>query len=134
MRSRPSGPSDGATRSSRRWVWRAIKSTAAADLARVLCALGQFDAAEGYAAIARSVAAEDDLASQVFGRSVQAMVLSSRGELDDAEQLAHEAVHMYQEAECPEGQGDATMTLAEVLRAADKIGDAERAARVALAF
>ena len=110
------------------------KSTASAFLALALCALGRFDEAELFAATARSVAAEDDLASQVVGRSAMALVLASRDAFDEAERLAREAVQMYEEAECPEGQGDATMTLAEVLRAADKIGDAERAARVALAF
>ena len=110
------------------------KSTASAFLALALCALGRFDEAELFAATARSVAAEDDLASQVVGRSAMALVLASRDAFDEAERLAREAVQMYEEAECPEGQGDATMTLAEVLRAADKISDAERAAREALAF
>ena len=78
------------------------KSTAAAELAHALCGLGRFDEAERYAAIARSVAAEDDLASQVYGRSAQAMVLAARGGFDEAERLAREAVQMFEDAECPE--------------------------------
>jgi tetratricopeptide (TPR) repeat protein len=68
------------------------KSTAAANLAGALCALGRFDEAEEYASIARAVAAEDDVASQAIGRSVQAMVLAARGEHPEAERLARERV------------------------------------------
>ena len=111
-----------------------FKSTAAANLARVLCALGRFDEADGFATIARDVAAVDDLSSQVFGRSAQAMVLSSRGGTDEAERLAREAVQMLEDAESPQTQGDARMDLAWVLRIAGKIGEAERAAGEALGY
>jgi class 3 adenylate cyclase/tetratricopeptide (TPR) repeat protein len=110
------------------------KSTAAANLARALCGLGRFDEAERYAAIARSVAAEDDLASQVIGRQAQALVLAARGELEEAERLSREAVRMYADAECPNFQGDAWMDLAQVLRVAGKPIEAEQAAREALAL
>ncbi len=109
-------------------------STAAASLAGVLCTLGRFDEAEGYAVIARHVAPDDDLASQVLGRSAQALVHASRGELEDAEWLAREAVQMVEEAEWPGAQGDVRMDLARVLRMAGKSIDAERAAREALEF
>jgi class 3 adenylate cyclase/tetratricopeptide (TPR) repeat protein len=110
------------------------KSTAAAKLAHALCTLGRSDEAAGFAAVARSVAAEDDLASQVLGRSAQARVLSSRGSFEEAEQLAREAVEMFLDAEAPGGQGDVRMDLAEVLRTAGKSVDAEQVAREALAF
>ncbi len=110
------------------------KSTAAANLARALCALGRFDEAEPFATIARSVAAEDDLASQVAGRSAQATVLAARGEFAEAEQLGREAVRLYADAECPNLQGDVWMDLAQVLRMAGKPADAEQAARQALAL
>jgi tetratricopeptide (TPR) repeat protein len=109
-----------------------FKSTAAANLARVLCTLGRFDEAEGYAEIARSVAAEDDLASQVFGRSAQAIVLAARGEFDVAERLAREAVQMLEGAESPGAQGAVRMDLARVLRMAGKKKEAELAAHEAL--
>lgn len=109
-----------------------FKSTAAANLAQVFCALGRYDDADGYAAIARSVAAEDDLSSQVFGRSVQAVVLAARGESDEAERLAREAVQMLKDAESPGGQGAVRMDLARVLRMAGKTKEAEHAAREAL--
>jgi class 3 adenylate cyclase/tetratricopeptide (TPR) repeat protein len=110
----------------------APKSTVAAMLARTLCALGRIEEAEGYAAIARAAGAEDDLASQALGRSVQALVISARGEHAPAEALAGEAVRMFAGAECPNMQGDLWMDLAAVLRAAGKPEDAARAAREAL--
>lgn len=111
-----------------------FKSTAAANLAGILCGLGRFDEAEGFAAIARNVAAEDDLSSQVFGRSAQAAVLAARGEPGEAERLAREAVQMLGVAESPGAQGAVRMDLARVLRLAGKPADAEHAAREALAF
>jgi predicted ATPase/class 3 adenylate cyclase len=117
-----------------RFGYVGYKSTVAANLAHALCTLGRPDEAAGFATVARSVAAEDDLASQVLGRSAQARVLSSRGSLEEAEELAREAVQMFQDAESLSGQGDVRMDLAEVLRTAGKSADAEQVAREALAF
>jgi len=111
-----------------------FKSTAAASLANVLCTLGRFEEAERFTTIARRVAAEDDLSSQVFGRTAQALVLSSRGEYDEAEQMAREAVHMTEGTEWPGGQGGARRDLAQVLRMAGKGKGAADVAREALAF
>jgi tetratricopeptide (TPR) repeat protein len=111
-----------------------FKSTAAANLAEVLCTLGRFDEAEGFATIAKSVAAEDDLSSQVFGRSALAMVLAARGESDEAEQLAREAVQMLDDAESPGAQGAVRMHLARVLRLAGKAEEARHTAKEALEF
>jgi class 3 adenylate cyclase/tetratricopeptide (TPR) repeat protein len=111
-----------------------FKSTAAAELAETLCTLGRFDEAEGFAMIARDVAAEDDLSSQVIGRSAHAIVLAARHQFDEAEQLAREAVEMLHDAESPGLQGGARMDLAIVLRAAGKVAEAEQAARDALVF
>jgi class 3 adenylate cyclase/tetratricopeptide (TPR) repeat protein len=110
------------------------KSTVAANLAHALCTLGRSDEAAEFASIAQSVAAEDDLASQVLGRSAQARVLSSRGALEEAEQLAREAVELCAEAEAPILQAEVRMDLAKVLRIAGKPADAEHAAREALAL
>jgi tetratricopeptide (TPR) repeat protein len=60
------------------------------------------------------------------------MVLSAAGRHDAAVALAREAVEMFLEAEDPNSQGDLRMDLAEVLRAAGKRVEAERAAREAL--
>jgi tetratricopeptide (TPR) repeat protein len=110
------------------------KSTSAASLARVLCALGRFEEAEGYAAIARRAVPEDDLASQVEGRSAQAMVLAARGVLAEAERLARGAIELCADAEAPNFQGDIRMDLAKILRMAGKPTEAGQAAREALAL
>ena len=112
------------------------KSTAAANLALALSYLERFDEAEPYAEIAVRVAAEDDLASQAPGRSARALVLASRGELDEAERLAREAVDLYLDAnaEAPSLQADTWMDLARVQRMAGKLEDGARAAQEALAL
>jgi tetratricopeptide (TPR) repeat protein len=112
------------------------KSSAAANLAHVLCALERFDEAERYAAIARTVAAEDDVLAHVAGRQAQALVLAARGETEEAERLAREAVRILMDAgaECPNYQADALMNLAKVLGTVGKPSEAGQAAREALAL
>jgi tetratricopeptide (TPR) repeat protein len=109
------------------------KSTAAANLALALCAIGRFDEAEPLAEIAVRVAAEDDLASQTSGRSARALVLAARGELVEAERLAREAVDLLAGAETPNSEADAWLDLAKVQRMAGNTEDAARSAREALA-
>ena len=52
-------------------------STVAAFLAFALCRLGRFDEADEFATIARTIGAEDDMATQAFARSAQALVRSA---------------------------------------------------------
>ncbi len=110
------------------------KSLAAAELARALCRLDRLDEAETFARMALKIVAEDDVASQVSGRSARALVHSARGEHDEASRLAREAVEIFADAEMPNFQGVAWMELAEVLRAAGQTEEASDAARTALAF
>jgi class 3 adenylate cyclase/tetratricopeptide (TPR) repeat protein len=107
-------------------------STAAAYLAFALCRLGRFDEAEELATIARTIGAEDDLATQASARSAQALVRSAHGEHEEARQLAQEAVDMWAGAQSPWFHGNAWMTLAEVARAAGLPEEAAEAARGAL--
>ncbi len=110
------------------------KSTSAASLALALCDLDRYAEAEPYAEEALRIGAEDDLATQSPGRSARARVLSARGEFDEAERLAREAVELFADAETPNFQGDAWMHLAKVLREAGKPDEAGQAAREALAL
>jgi tetratricopeptide (TPR) repeat protein len=111
------------------------KSTSAAMLARALFDLGRYDEAERFAALARRVAAEDDLASQVHGRTALALVLAAQGR-PEAEEIAREGVDMYVGAgsEAPNSVGDAWFDLARVLRMAGKPDEAVEAASRALAL
>jgi tetratricopeptide (TPR) repeat protein len=95
--------------------------------------LGRFDEAEEFATIARSIGADDDLATQASARSAQALVRSSRGEHDEARRLAEEAADLYASAQSPWFYGNSLMTLAEVSRAAGRPEESAEAARAALA-
>jgi class 3 adenylate cyclase len=108
-------------------------STSAAYLALALARLGRSDEAEEFATIARTMGAEDDLATQASARSAEALVRSARDEHEDACQLAQEAADMYAEAQSPWFQGDTLMVLAEVSRAARVREEALEAANAALA-
>jgi tetratricopeptide (TPR) repeat protein len=107
-------------------------STSGAFLAVALCLLGRFDEAEEIATIARSIGADDDLATQASARCAQALVRSARAEHDEACDLARQAADMYAGAQDPWFHGDSLMVLAEVSRAAGRTGEAADAARAAL--
>ncbi len=107
-------------------------STSAAYLALALCRLGRFGEADELAGTARTMGADDDLATQASARSAQAQVRSARGEHDEARRLAREAVERYTGAQSPWFHGDSLMTLAEVARAAGLREEAVEAARAAL--
>ena len=108
-------------------------STSAAYLAHALSVLGRFEEADEIARIARTMGADDDLATQTVARSGQALVRSARGEHDEARRLAQEAVDMWAGAQSPWFLGNASMTLAQVARAAGVPDEAVEAARAALA-
>jgi tetratricopeptide (TPR) repeat protein len=108
-------------------------STSGAYLAVALCRLGRFDEGEEVATIARTIGADDDLATQSSARSAQALVRSSRGEHEEAVRLAREAVDLYAAAQSPWFHAESLMTLAEVSHAAGLSGEAAEAARAALA-
>ena len=110
------------------------RSTSLARLAIVLSDLGQLDEAESMATDAMSFAAEDDIASQVFGRVALAHVRTLRGRNDDAVALAREAVELFAHAQTPDLSGQAWFALAQALRGAGHDAEATEAARTALAF
>ena len=64
------------------------RSTTSANLAVVLCELGDMEEAESLAEAGDPPAADDDLASQVTGRVALARVRSARGRHEDAIRLA----------------------------------------------
>lgn len=107
-------------------------STQAGYLGSALAVLGRYDEAERYVELALGVAAEDDLASQVAGRSVKAVILAARHELSEAERLSQEALDLSEEVEAPNMRGDTWMDRARVLLAAGETAAAKSAAREAL--
>jgi tetratricopeptide (TPR) repeat protein len=109
-------------------------STVAANLAEVLWRQGKLDEVERFTAMSREAAAADDWISQMQWRATQAKILADRGELDDAEHLVREAVEVMDRTDYLSNRGDARMSLAYVLRKADRQEEAAAAAREALGF
>jgi class 3 adenylate cyclase len=111
--------------------WAAL-STFAPRLGRALCALGRFEEAEPLARRGRELGAEDDLVTQALWRQVQALVHAHRGDHDQAEGLAREAVAVSERMDALNLQGDAYCDLAEVLAAAGCTEEAAEALEQAL--
>ena len=70
--------------------------------------------------------------TQMLWRQVQALVDAHRGEHDEAEALAREAVAIGEQTDSLNDQADAICDLAEVLRAAGKNAEAAEALAQAL--
>jgi tetratricopeptide (TPR) repeat protein len=99
---------------------RALLSTSAPALGRALCALGRYEEAEPQAQLGRELGEEQDFATQVMWRRVQALVDSHRGKYAEAERLAREAVEIAEGTDALNVQADAFCDLAEVLDAAGR--------------
>jgi predicted ATPase len=94
-------------------------STYAANLGHVLCTLGRYDEAGEWGAKSRELGGSDDIVTQMLWRQVLARVHGHRGELDDAEHLAREAVEYGGQTDMLVNRGIAHLDLAEVLADAD---------------
>ena len=111
---------------------RGLLSTYAPQLGRSLCALGRYDEAEPLAQLGRELGGEQDVATQMLWRQVQALVHAHRGEHAEAERLAREAVAIAERTDALNFQGDALCDLAEVLAAAGRSDEAAAALEQAL--
>ena len=103
---------------------RTIRSTDAGYLAQSLFLMGRVDEAERFTRICREVTAVEDQASQILWRSVQAKILASRGESDEARALGSESVALSRSTDYVVMQADALMDLAEVETMASRPTDA----------
>jgi class 3 adenylate cyclase/tetratricopeptide (TPR) repeat protein len=79
----------------------AIRSSVAAALAQALAARGRDDEALALTEESERATAADDVQPQVTWRAVRAAVLARRGEREEAERLAGEAVEIAREADDP---------------------------------
>jgi predicted ATPase/class 3 adenylate cyclase len=102
-------------------------STTAALLAEALYRQSRYDEARGFTEISETLAADDDVTTQVLWRSVRAKVLAREGRPGDAEPLATEAVRIISAAQDPDAQGHAILDLGEVYQLAGDAGKASRA-------
>jgi len=98
-------------------------------VAEALYALDRLDEAEAWI---RRTAESDSPDDEMVSREVAAKVLARRGEHDEAERLAQEAVAVGEDTDWLNGQGDAHANLAEVLLLVGKPDEATAALKQAL--
>jgi predicted ATPase/class 3 adenylate cyclase/tetratricopeptide (TPR) repeat protein len=103
---------------------RAYLSTATALLAHALCELGELDEAERFSRVGEESSAPDDVFSQVLWRSARAKIRARRGEVDEAEALARDAVALVEKTDMLNTWGDTLADLAEVLSLAGRPAEA----------
>ena len=104
-----------------------FQSTIAASLAHALIEQGRLDEAEELVSASELAGAEDDVTTQVLGRSARARIESARGRSEEAERLARDAVKLAATTDDLNMRGDTLVDLATVLLAA---GDRDGAAEV----
>jgi DNA-binding SARP family transcriptional activator/class 3 adenylate cyclase len=109
-----------------------LRSTVAGDLAQAVYAQGRFDEALVLAGVAEQLAAEDDVISQVFWRSVRAKVVARRGEDAEALELATHAVALIRTTDSPVTLARTLVDLAEVHSLAGRVDEAGEALREAV--
>jgi len=102
------------------------RSSVAGMLSRVLLLQGRNDEAEKMARTCEQIAATDQLDAQIKWRGIRAIVLARRGEVEQAEKLAREAVSLADRTDQLDSRAEAHGDLAEVLRSADRGGEAVR--------
>jgi tetratricopeptide (TPR) repeat protein len=110
-----------------------FNSTVTGLLACTLCDLGRFDEAEEFSEKSRTLAAEDDFASQAAWRMARARVCADRGEFEEALSLSDEAVAINAQTDYIVWQGDGHEVRGQVLLAAGRGEDARAAFEEALA-
>jgi class 3 adenylate cyclase/tetratricopeptide (TPR) repeat protein len=107
-------------------------STGACWYADALYELGRIDEAGEWARKGLELADADDMATQVIARQVLGRVLARRGELSEAERIAHEAVTLVDATDALTTQGAARVCLAEVHELAGRRDEATTELRAAL--
>ena len=108
--------------SQRRNEWNTF-SLATALLAHVLCEMGRYEEAEELTRKSEQAAATD-VWSQIPWRTARAKVLAHRGEIDEAEALAREAVMLAAQTDVLNLHGDALLDLGRVLRLSARTAEA----------
>jgi predicted ATPase/class 3 adenylate cyclase len=102
---------------------RPYLTTQAALLARALYSQDRYEEAERYTQLSEA-AADGDEASKAEWGSTRARIMARRGELDDAERLAHEAVATAKEGDDIISTANCLVGLAEILLLSDRADEA----------
>jgi DNA-binding SARP family transcriptional activator/predicted ATPase len=101
-----------------------LLSTVAGDLAQAVYLQGRHDEALELSRVAEDLAADDDVTSQAFWRSVRAKVLARRGEPDEALALGESAVELLRETDDLVALARVLTDLAEVQAADHRVSEA----------
>ena len=113
---------------------RAFRPTTAAHLAEALYAQGRDEDAEPLTEISEQLAARDDLLTQVVWRRVRAKVMARQGRIDEAEDLAQEAVTISEATDFLNTRADALVDLALIHRRAGRLDEARTAMATGIAL
>jgi tetratricopeptide (TPR) repeat protein len=111
---------------------RSALAVVAASLARVLLLQEREDEAEELIRVCVDAASESQLDTQMKWRQLQALVLARRGQVEEAERIAREAVRLSQRSQQLDSQAEALLDLAEVLRSNSQVEEARVQAELAL--
>jgi tetratricopeptide (TPR) repeat protein len=109
-------------------------ATTTALLAQAAYAQGRLAEASARCQTVERIAAPEDTMTQAIWRGVQAKVRAREGRCAEAEELAASAVALVEPTELVSHRGDALLDLAEVLLRCERIEEAQRARRAALAL
>jgi tetratricopeptide (TPR) repeat protein len=113
---------------------RALLSTTAAFLGEALLAQERDDDAERFTRLSAELAAEDDLITQVMWRGVHATALARRGDLEEAERVAREAVALGERTDFLNHTAQALVVLGTVLGRRERSEAGQEALAAALAL
>jgi len=97
-----------------------LLSTTDAFRAQAILAQGRDEEAEHFTRLSEERAAPSDLLTQIIWRSVRARVLARRGNIEEAESLARQAVSLAEQTDFLNQRADALVDLAHVLRQAGR--------------
>jgi class 3 adenylate cyclase/tetratricopeptide (TPR) repeat protein len=107
-------------------------STIAFYVADALLEQGRVDEAEDLTRLSEEATAPDDNASLVGWRRTRALVLASRGDLDEAERLGREALELASRCDSSMQTADAAFALATVLEQLGRVEEAGAEAKTAV--
>jgi tetratricopeptide (TPR) repeat protein len=99
-------------------------STIASSLAEAMYRQKRYEEAEHFSEVSEQTAAPEDLDSQAGWRRTRARVLAQRGEAEEAEELAREAIDIARRTDHLEMHADALLALTDVLAVGGRLAQA----------
>jgi tetratricopeptide (TPR) repeat protein len=107
-------------------------ATRAAELADSIYEQARYDEAETWIRLARESAGSDDLDAAFLWRHVAAKVFAAQGAVDEAEQLAREAIDLVARTDALNRHADSLLSLGVIHRLASRESEALESIRKAL--